>query len=49
MSEIDYSLSVRRRALNLIWTADGEYGFEPEFLAFTQNGERDVDKFSFSG
>ena len=49
MSEIDYSLSVRRRALNLIWTAAGEYGFEPEFLAFTQNGQPDLYMNSIIG
>ena len=49
MSEIDYSLSVRRRALNLIWTAAGEYRFEPEFMAFTQDGQPDIYMNSIIG
>lgn len=37
MTDTDHSLSARRRALNMVWTAAGEYGFEPVFLAFTQD------------
>ncbi len=33
--------SARRRALNIIWTAAGEYDFEPDFMAFFQDGEPD--------
>lgn len=32
----------QKRALNIVWTAAGQYGFRPEFLAFHQNGEPDL-------
>ena len=31
----------QRRAINLVWTACGEYSFEPRFLALRSNGEPD--------
>lgn len=31
-----------RRALNIIWTAAGDYGFRPEFMAFQQDGAPDL-------
>lgn len=31
-----------KRAENMVWTAAGDYGFEPEFLAFCQDGQPDV-------
>lgn len=42
-------LSARRRALNIIWTAAGEYGFDPVFLAFTPDGEPDLYMDSIIG
>ena len=41
MAHSDNASSARRRALNMIWTAAGEYGFEPEFMAFLQDGSPD--------
>ncbi len=41
MAHSDNTSSARRRALNMIWTAAGEYGFEPEFMAFLQDGSPD--------
>ncbi len=32
----------QKRAVNIVWTAAGRYGFRPEFLAFQQNGEPDL-------
>ena len=32
----------QKRALNMVWTAAGAYGFRPEFLAFHQDGEPDI-------
>lgn len=32
----------QKRALNIVWTAAGAYGFRPEFLAFYQDGEPDL-------
>ncbi len=32
----------RRRALNIIWTSAGAYGFQPEFMAFRKDGEPDL-------
>ena len=32
----------QKRALNIVWTAAGAYGFQPEFLAFYQDGEPDI-------
>ncbi len=49
MSSTDSSLSVRRRALNMIWTAAGEYGFDPVFIAFTQDGQPDFYMNSIIG
>lgn len=43
------SLAVRRRALNIVWTAAGEYGFEPVYLAFTQDGTPDFYMNSIIG
>ena len=31
----------QRRAINLVWTACGDYSFEPRFLALRSNGEPD--------
>ena len=31
----------QRRAINLVWTASGDYQFEPQFLALKSNGEPD--------
>lgn len=41
MESYEQNRSARQRALNLVWTAAGEYGFEPDFLAFTQDGKPD--------
>ena len=49
MSSTDYGISAQRRALNIIWTAAGEYGFEPAFMAFTQNGQPDLYMDSIIG
>lgn len=32
----------QRRALNMVWTAAGEYGFLPDFLAFHRDGSPDL-------
>ncbi|MEG0765174.1 MAG: hypothetical protein RR403_03930 [Pseudoflavonifractor sp.] len=32
----------RRRAVNLIWTAAGDYSLQPEFCAFTPDGQADL-------
>lgn len=34
--------SEKRRARNLIWNAAGEYGFEPDFKAYDQDGQADL-------
>ena len=40
---IDSLRSVRqKRALNMVWSAAGSYGFRPEFLAFHHSGEPDL-------
>ena len=31
----------QRRAINLVWTASGDYRFEPQFLALKPNGDPD--------
>ena len=49
MSNTDYGVPARRRALNIIWTAAGEYGFEPAFMAFTQDGQPDLYMDSIIG
>ena len=49
MSSTDYGISARRRALNIIWTAAGEYGFEPAFMAFSQDGNPDLYMNSIIG
>lgn len=45
----DNTISARRRALNIVWTAACEYGFEPAFLAFTPDGEPDFYMNSIIG
>ncbi|WP_185753658.1 hypothetical protein [Selenomonas sp. AB3002] len=35
-------LGRKKRALNMVWSAAGSYGFRPEFLAFQQSGEPDL-------
>lgn len=42
-------LSNAQRAKNLIWTAAEDYNFEPQFLAFWQNGEPDFYMNSIIG
>lgn len=32
----------QRRAMNIVWTAAGEYGFSPAFLAFQEDGTPDL-------
>lgn len=32
----------RRRASNIVWTAQGRYGYKPDFLAFKENGKPDL-------
>lgn len=32
----------RQRALNIVWTAAGAYGFQPDFLAFHRDGSPDI-------
>ena len=32
----------QRRALNMIWNAAGDYDFDPEFIAYLQNGQPDA-------
>lgn len=49
MSSTDYGISARRRALNIIWTAAGEYGFKPAFMAFSQDGNPDLYMNSIIG
>ena len=39
----------QRRALNMIWTAAGDYSFEPEYMAFLQNGTPDLYMNSIIG
>lgn len=41
--------SVVRRAKNIIWTAAEDYGYEPEFLSFWQDGEPDFYMNSIIG
>lgn len=41
MLDTDHLLSARRRALNMVWTAAGEYDFEPVFLAFSHDSVPD--------
>ncbi len=31
-----------KRALNIVWGAAGEYGFQPEFLAYSRDGQPDI-------
>ena len=31
----------RRRASNIVWTAAGSYRYNPDFLAFKENGKPD--------
>lgn len=39
----------QRRAMNIIWTAAGDYSFTPSFAAFTQDGEPDFYMNSIIG
>ena len=39
----------QRRALNMIWNAAGDYSFEPEYMAFLQNGAPDLYMNSIIG
>ena len=32
----------RRRASNIVWTAAGSYRYNPDFLAFKENGKPDL-------
>jgi hypothetical protein len=32
----------RRRASNIVWTAAGKYNYQPDFLAFKENGKPDL-------
>ena len=41
--------SVVRRAKNIVWTAAEDYGYEPEFLSFWQDGEPDFYMNSIIG
>ncbi len=49
MKIAENGLAVRRRALNMIWTAAEEYGFEPVFMAFTSDGQPDFYMNSIIG
>ena len=40
METASYSAQ-QRRAINLVWTASGDYQFEPQFLALKSNGDPD--------
>ncbi len=40
METASYSAQ-QRRAINLVWTASGDYQFEPQFLALKSNGDLD--------
>ena len=40
METASYSAQ-QRRAINLVWTASGDYQFDPQFLALKSNGEPD--------
>lgn len=42
MSQGNGRTSRQRRALNTIWTAAGDYGFQPEFMAFHRDGSPDL-------
>ena len=41
MSDRRMYTSRQRRAMNIIWTASGEYDFQPDFMAFQLDGEPD--------
>lgn len=40
---------LQRRAANMVWTAAGDYSFDPPFLAFLQNGKPDFYMNSIVG
>lgn len=42
MELIEIPDSEKRRARNLIWNAAGEYGFEPDFKAYDEDGRADL-------
>lgn len=47
--KLEQAASQRRRALNQVWTAAGEYGFEPMFLAMDPEGAPDIYMNSIVG
>lgn len=49
MSDRRMYTSPQRRAMNIIWTASGEYDFQPDFMAFQLNGEPDFYMNSIIG
>lgn len=49
MNDITSKTSPRRRIFNIIWTAAEDYGFEPAFTAFFQDGEPDFYMNSIIG
>ncbi len=42
MEDLQGKNARRRRALNMVWTAAGDYGFQPEFMAFYRDGAPDI-------
>ena len=49
MSDRRMYTSRQRRAMNIIWTASGEYDFQPDFMAFQLDGEPDFYMNSIIG
>lgn len=49
MKYTDTGTSPNRRAQNIVWTAAQEYGFTPDFLAFSPDGEPDFYMNSIIG
>lgn len=49
MKEPSHILRPERRAMNIAWTAAGDYGFIPPFLAFFQDGSPDLYMNSIIG
>ena len=49
MSDRRMYTSRQRRAMNIIWTASGEYNFQPDFMAFQLDGEPDFYMNSIIG
>lgn len=49
MIEKEQNQSPQRRAFNIIWTAAGDYQFEPDFTAFFQDGQPDFYMNSIIG